>query len=149
VASAVDPNPQSGSRAGSSEERLSILLVDDEETVRRVTSRLLAKLGYSVTPAASAEDALQILSHGVASFDLVLTDVVMPGKSGIEMVQELRETLPEQRVLFMSGYTTREFGRPPGNPPRPFMPKPFSMQELREAVEGALERPARDVDASG
>jgi two-component system cell cycle sensor histidine kinase/response regulator CckA len=145
VASAVDPDsrtrkPTAPDGAGS------ILLVDDEETVRRVTGRLLEKLGYQVTPASNAEEALEILADTGEAYDLVLTDVVMPGKSGIEMVLELRRDLPEQRVLFMSGYTTREFGRPPANPPRPFMPKPFSLQELRSAVEEALDSPARDID---
>lgn len=148
VASAIDSDTPSMSDSVPPSTRRRILLVDDEETVRRVTGRLLDKLGYDVTPAKSAEAALSILADDDedSTFDLVLTDVVMPGMSGIEMVAELRRDHADQRVLFMSGYTTREFGRPPGEPPRPFMPKPFSMQELRTAVESALERPAEDVE---
>jgi two-component system cell cycle sensor histidine kinase/response regulator CckA len=115
-----------------------ILLVDDEETVRRVTGRLLEKLGCEVRSAADASEALQLISDG-EDFDLVLTDVVMPGLSGIEMAERVREMRPDQKILFTSGYTTREFGRPPGEPPQPFMPKPFSLDDLSRAVKGALE----------
>ncbi len=115
-----------------------ILLVDDEDTVRRVTSRLLEKLGYIVTTASDGPEALELLdSQG--PFDLVLTDVVMPGMTGIEMAERLRERLPEQKILFTSGYTTREYGRAPGQPPRPFMPKPFSMADLSRNVRDALQ----------
>jgi two-component system cell cycle sensor histidine kinase/response regulator CckA len=114
-----------------------ILLVDDEETVRRVTGRLLEKLGYRVKAAADGSEALRIVETG-EDFDLVLTDVVMPGLSGIEMAERLREIRPGQKILFTSGYTTREFGRPPGEPPQPFMPKPFSLEDLARAVRRAL-----------
>ncbi len=118
--------------------RVNILLVDDEETVRRVTGRLLEKLGYSVVPAGDADEALRLLAEGDA-FDLVLTDVVMPGLSGIELADRIRQAHPAQKILFTSGYTTREFGRPPGEPPQPFMPKPFSLDDLDRAVRAALD----------
>jgi two-component system cell cycle sensor histidine kinase/response regulator CckA len=120
-----------------------ILLVDDEETVRRVTGRLLEKLGYRVRAAGDADEALALLRDG-ERFDLVVTDVVMPGLSGIEMAERMRHLLPDQRILFTSGYTTREFGRPPGEPPQPFMPKPFSLDDLERAVNGALAGDSQD-----
>lgn len=123
--------------APSTSEAVRILLVDDEETVRRVTGRLLEKLGYQVRSASDGSEALQIIEDG-EEFDLVLTDVVMPGLSGIEMAERLRELRPRQRILFTSGYTTREFGRPPGEPPQPFMPKPFSLDDLSRAVKEAM-----------
>lgn len=122
-----------------------ILLVDDEETVRRVTGRLLEKLGYRVRAAGDADEALALLRDG-ERFDLVVTDVVMPGLSGIEMAERMRRLLPDQRILFTSGYTTREFGRPPGEPPQPFMAKPFSLDELERAVSGALAGDSQDQD---
>jgi two-component system cell cycle sensor histidine kinase/response regulator CckA len=115
-----------------------ILLVDDEDTVRRVTGRLLEKLGYEVTTAADGAEALDLL-ESAGPFDLVLTDVVMPGMTGIEMADQIREIRPAQRILFTSGYTTREYGRAPGQPPRPFMPKPFSMADLAENVRRVLD----------
>ena len=125
--------------APSASDTARILLVDDEETVRRVTGRLLEKLGYRVESAADGSEALQLIEKG-EDFDLVLTDVVMPGLSGIEMAERLRELRPDQAILFTSGYTTREFGRPPGEPPQPFMPKPFSLDDLSRAVKDAMER---------
>lgn len=105
--------------------------------MRRVTGRLLEKLGYHVVPAGNAEEALGLLEDG-ERFDLVLTDVVMPGLSGIELAERIRRSHPDQKILFTSGYTTREFGRPPGEPPQPFMPKPFSLDDLDRAVRNAL-----------
>jgi CheY-like chemotaxis protein len=116
-----------------------ILLVDDEDTVRRVTERLLQKLGYQVVSAASGEEALEKCAAQGEHFDLVLTDVVMPGMTGIEMAAEIRGERPDQKILFTSGYTTREYGRAPGQPPKPFMPKPFSMADLANAVRQVLE----------
>ena len=115
-----------------------VLLVDDEETVRRVTGRLLEKLGYSVRTAENGEVALAILEEG-QRFDRVLTDVVMPRLTGIEMVEKIRTFLPDQKVLFTSGYTTRQYGRAPGEPPKPFMPKPFSMADLAQNVRDILD----------
>lgn len=129
-----------GASTPDSPEVLRILLVDDEETVRRVTGRLLEKLGYEVVSAGDASEALEILGDGTP-FDLVVTDVVMPGLSGIQMAAKMRALNPEQRILFTSGYTTREFGRPPGEPPQPFMPKPFSLDELERAVRAAVAGP--------
>ena len=115
-----------------------VLLVDDEDTVRRVTSRLLEKLGYSVSTATDGPTALEMLENE-GPFDLVLTDVVMPGMTGIELADRIREMRPDQRILFTSGYTTREYGRAPGQPPRPFMPKPFSMADLAANVRKVLD----------
>lgn len=116
-----------------------ILLVDDEDTVRRVTSRLLQKLGYEVTTASDGNEALKILEEVEKEFDLILTDVVMPGMTGIEMASRVRELRPDQKILFTSGYTTREYGRAPGQPPKPFMPKPFSMADLSINVRKVLQ----------
>lgn len=114
-----------------------ILLVEDEETVRNVVARLLKKLGYQVSAAADAEEAISLFDHG-ATFDLVVTDIVMPGLSGIEMAEVLKERLPGMPFLFISGYTSRELGTTPKAPPEPFLPKPFTMTELAEEVSKAL-----------
>ena len=115
-----------------------ILLVEDEETVRNVVARLLKKLGYQVSAAADAEEAISIVDGG-ATFDLVVTDIVMPGLSGIEMAAVLKERRPNMPFLFISGYTSRELGTTPQTPPEPFLPKPFTMQELAEEVSRVLE----------
>ena len=73
------------------------------------------------------------------SFDLVVTDIVMPGLSGIEMAEILKGRFPDLPFLFISGYTSRELGTAPAAPPEPFLPKPFKMEELAEEVRKALE----------
>jgi two-component system cell cycle sensor histidine kinase/response regulator CckA len=115
-----------------------ILLVEDEASVRNVIVRLLTKLGYSVVSAENAEMAFEIFDGG-DEFDLVITDIVMPGLSGIEMAGVLKERLPSQRFLFISGYSSKEFGAKLDAPPEPFLAKPFTIQELAEAVKRALE----------
>lgn len=114
-----------------------VLLVEDEDTVRNVVARLLKKLGYHVSSAADAEEAIALFEGG-AEFDLVVTDIVMPGLSGVEMAAILKDRLPDLRFLFISGYTSRELGTTPQAPPEPFLPKPFTMQELAEEVRSAL-----------
>ncbi len=114
-----------------------VLLVEDEDTVRNVVARLLHKLGYSVSSAADAEEAIALFDED-ADFDLVVTDIVMPGLSGIEMSEVLKARFPELRFLFISGYTSRELGTAPTAPPEPFLPKPFTMHELADEVEKAL-----------
>lgn len=115
-----------------------ILVVEDEDTVRRVTARLLNRLGYAVTTAASAEEALALLECRGAPFSLVLTDVVMPGLTGIELAEVLRAREPDVRILFMSGYPSRELGQNPEDPPSPFLPKPFSVDDLGDMVRRTL-----------
>lgn len=116
-----------------------ILLVEDEETVRKVIERLLRKLGYTVQSASDAEEAIEIFGERNQEFDLVLTDVVMPGLTGVEMSEVLKRQRPDMRFLFTSGYTSKELGGSPEAPPEPFLPKPFSMEELSRSVREALE----------
>jgi len=118
-------------------DEIRVLLVEDEDTVRNVVARLLKKLGYEVSSAANADEAIAFFAGG-GSFDLVVTDIVMPGLSGIEMSEVLKARFPELRFLFISGYTSRELGTAPAAPPEPFLPKPFTMQELAEEVRKAL-----------
>lgn len=114
-----------------------ILLVDDEATVRETTARLLERLDYEVVTAPHAEAALEVWRSS-KPFDLVLTDVVMPGPTGVELAQRIHEEAPDQRILFTSGYASRELGRDPGETPGPFLPKPFTVEELAAKVGEAL-----------
>lgn len=116
-----------------------ILVVEDEEAVRRVTARLLERLGYVVITAESAEEALLLHERVGRPFSLVLTDVVMPGLTGIELAEVLREREPTIRILFMSGYPSRELGKNPDESPSPFLPKPFSVDELGHMVRKTLQ----------
>ncbi|MDQ1402528.1 MAG: hypothetical protein QOG03_844 [Actinomycetota bacterium] len=82
-----------------------LLLVEDEETVREPARRMLAREGYTVLAAASADDALEVMSRHPGAIDLLLTDVMMPGRSGRELAAVVLERSPATRVLFMSGYS--------------------------------------------
>src|SRR5262249_31621485 len=82
-----------------------ILVVEDDEHVGRFCVGLLEDLGYRPTWARSAGDALQWLEQDTAQFDLVFSDVVMPGMSGIELAERLSELRPKLPVLLTSGYS--------------------------------------------
>jgi two-component system, cell cycle sensor histidine kinase and response regulator CckA len=113
-----------------------ILVVEDEEGVRRVTERILRAGGYEVLAASGPHEAIE-LAEG-AQVDLVLTDVVMPVMSGAALVERLREDARRLPAIFMSGYTDRPGALPPD---AAFIGKPFSRQALLEQIARALEKP--------
>ena len=82
-----------------------MLLVEDETIVREPTRRMLVRSGYSVVTAGDADEALALVNQHPGSIDLLLTDVVMPGRSGQELSAEILEQHPTMKVLFMSGYS--------------------------------------------
>jgi two-component system, cell cycle sensor histidine kinase and response regulator CckA len=99
------PGEHVGPARGGSE---TILLVEDEPEVRRICALTLRAFGYEVITADSATDAVRICASEERAIHAVLTDVVMPGISGITLVERLRALRPEISVLFMSGYTDRQ-----------------------------------------
>lgn len=118
-----------------------ILLVEDADDVRRLTVRVLHRLGYRVLAASNVQDA-QVLFKGASELiDLVLTDIVMPHTSGGALVKQLRRLDPGIKVLYMSGYSNEAVDqallRQPGTG---FIAKPFSVemlaQKLREVLQG-------------
>jgi CheY-like chemotaxis protein len=82
-----------------------ILLVEDEENVRKLALRVLERQGYKVLSARDGNDALLICEQHKGQIHLILTDVVMPGMSGHELAKRLKSLHPETKVLYMSGYT--------------------------------------------
>lgn len=116
-----------------------ILLVEDEAPVRSFAARALRLRGYDVTEAEHAEAALTILANGTVDFDLVVSDVVMPGLDGPSWVREARETHPELGVIFTSGYSEDVFRsglKDLGD--CGFLAKPFSLDALTTAVKTRL-----------
>ncbi|HEX4654338.1 MAG TPA: PAS domain S-box protein [Mycobacteriales bacterium] len=93
---------ETSTRAGTGE---TILLVEDEEMIREPARRILARNGYHVLAAPDADEALAIAKEHGGSIDLLLTDVVMPGRSGKELAEDVRNLNDRIRVLFMSGYS--------------------------------------------
>jgi CheY-like chemotaxis protein len=121
--------------------RETVLVVEDEEALRKVAERILLRDGYSVLVASSGDEALTLAKNSTKPIDLIATDVVMPGLGGRELVQRLMAVHPNARVLFMSGYTDDAMlrhGIP--EPGRAFLQKPFSglalTQKIREILDG-------------
>lgn len=109
-----------------------LLLVEDEELVRRVTARILKKAGYTVHEAENAEAALGLVEKESLGIELLVTDIIMPGLSGIELATRLHEKWPALPVLFVSGYTDHTFETPQRTEAarRAFLAKPFSEDAL-------------------
>jgi two-component system, cell cycle sensor histidine kinase and response regulator CckA len=114
-----------------------ILLVEDEPMVRTVAERALTRHGYKVLTANNGEEALEIIDQG-DEIALLISDVVMPVMDGPTMVREARKTRPELPILFMSGYAEEQLRRSIDIANVAFLPKPFSVQELAEAVRKVL-----------
>jgi CheY-like chemotaxis protein len=118
-----------------------ILLVEDEEMVRELVQSALRDLGYTVLVAHNGEAALSLVNHYLDPIDLVLTDVIMPRKSGRELVETLLVLRPEIKVLFMSGYTDDaviRHGLLMGE--IEFLQKPFSQLDLAAKVRQVLDK---------
>jgi CheY-like chemotaxis protein len=119
-----------------------ILVIEDDPAVRRVTSGLLRNKGYNVLVADGGAQALQIAQNHSGGFDLFLTDVVMPGLQGPELVSSLLELYPDTAVLFVSGYTdTERFFDLNLNDRRTFLQKPFSSEALERELRTLLKPP--------
>ena len=114
-----------------------ILLVEDEDMVRAVAERALVRNGYTVVTATNGEEALDILDDR-QDFDLLVSDVVMPVMDGPTMVRKVRETNPKMPILFMSGYAEEQLRKMIDLDNIAFLPKPFSVQQLAEAVRDVL-----------
>ncbi len=117
-----------------------ILLVEDEKGVLEFTKRVLGENGYIVSSATNAKEALDIFEKEKGRFHLVLSDVVLPDKSGLELVDELLKKNPELRILLCSGYTgkksqwsiIRERGFR-------FLQKPYALADLLRAIRNAIQ----------
>ncbi|MEQ8452993.1 MAG: ATP-binding protein [Sandaracinaceae bacterium] len=117
-----------------------LLVVEDEPSLRRVLDRTLAGLGYRVTTASSAEEALRLAGRMDAPPDAVVTDIVLPGMHGAELARELRHRWPSLRVLFTSGYAEQSvLASIPRGPGSAFLQKVFTPSELLAAVRALLD----------
>jgi two-component system, cell cycle sensor histidine kinase and response regulator CckA len=113
-----------------------ILLVEDEDGVRTIAAKLLMQRGYQVTAAADGEEALEILEEDPEGFDLVLSDVVMPGLDGPGLLKAAKPYLGRARVVFMSGYAEQDFAKTLEDERSiSFLPKPFTLAQLAERVK--------------
>lgn len=123
------------------ETRETILVVEDEPGIRALIGKILQRERYNVFEARSAEDAMAAASTHAGRVDLLLTDVMLPGRGGRDLAEGMRKTMPDVKVLYISGYTADEGVRAGAFPPgSKFLQKPFTLKALvgkvREALEG-------------
>jgi PAS domain S-box-containing protein len=120
--------------------RSSILLVEDEWTVRDLALEILEEAGYQVLVARDPEEALEIAKERAEEIELMISDVVMPGMSGLELARRLRGAAPQLRILLMSGYPDSALAsRGALDPEFPMLRKPFSADTLRSSVRALLD----------
>lgn len=118
-----------------------ILFVEDEDAVRSVAAKLLRVRGYEVIEAASGEEALDLAEAHAGEIDLMISDVVMPGMQGPELLKAAREYLAGAPVMFISGYAEAEFSNLlEGETNVSFLAKPIDIKTLAERVKQELQR---------
>ena len=128
--------PVSAAAVGGSE---TILLVEDEESVRQLIRETLESRGYHVLEAENGNTALALAASRAENIHLVITDVVMPGLSGHELVQQLLSVRPNTKVLYLSGHAEEAVASPlPVQTPKAFLQKPFTLQNLSRKVREVL-----------
>jgi PAS domain S-box-containing protein len=119
-----------------------ILIVEDEEVLRDLATHILQSAGYTVLTASSGGEALLLLEHHDGPVHLVLTDVVLPGISGLDLAKRVAEAHPEIKVLFTSGYTNDAILRNGVlDKLTHFIGKPYTMAELTHKVREVLDAP--------
>ena len=115
-----------------------VLVVDDEEAVRQLASRMLTYTGYRAMQASHAREALAALEQDPAAIHLVLTDVKMPGMNGGELGRQVGLRWPGKPVLYMSGFASEIFQGGLLDPTAPFLAKPFTQDDLAAKVRAMV-----------
>ena len=116
-----------------------VLVVDDEEAVRRLASRMLTWSGYQALEARHGREALATIEQHAGPIHLVLTDIKMPGMNGRELGREIEQRWPDKRILYMSGFASEVFQGGLLEAGAPFLAKPFTQEDLTGKVRGLLE----------
>lgn len=118
-----------------------ILLVEDEPVLLEMTKEMLTSLGYTVTETSTAEEALEMARKPACIFDMLITDILLPGMNGIHLSQAIRELHPDIKCLFTSGYSADELpNQGIFENDTCFIQKPFSRKELSKNIHSALLR---------
>ena len=123
-----------------------VLVVEDDEGVRRVLLKMLQQAGYRVLGASDGEEAIEMCRAGDATLHVLITDVVMPRMGGRELAARLRQVTPDMKVLFVSGYADSvvlHHGVLEAD--THFLQKPFTVEQLGRKVREVLEARAGDL----
>lgn len=121
-----------------------VLVVEDDEAIRNLMRRSLEGAGFRVLEAGSASEALALLEQGLASVDLLITDVILPGESGIELLHALESRHPNVHGMLVSGFVPDGHGRGQQfDPGTPFLSKPFTTEQLVAKVRSVLKTSPR------
>jgi DNA-binding NtrC family response regulator len=140
VAEQAEAKPETVEQPAAGKGSETILLVEDEEAVRDLASRILSAKGYSVVAAKSVREAEQFSEKHSGKIHLLLTDIIMPGTSGRELARRITERNPKTRVLYMSGYTDNVLAQ--GGELEAglaFLQKPFTPGALVQKVRDVLD----------
>lgn len=124
-----------------------VLLVEDEEIVRSLVRQALGSYGYNVLEARNGEATLEISDQHANQIDILISDLVMPGMSGLDLTAALAPRRPMMKVLYMSAYTERAaMENQLLGPHMPFISKPFSPDRLAHKVREVLADPAARLE---
>ena len=124
--------------------RETVLVVDDEEMVRRLAARMLLGQGYRVLEAKTGDEAVRMLQRAANQIDGVLTDLAMPGLGGRQLGETISSCWSRVRVIYMSGFPAALMvSKGALDPNVRFVQKPFTREQLTRAVRAALGRPAQ------
>ena len=117
-----------------------MLVVDDEEAVRRLASRMLTWAGYQALEASHGREALATIEEHEGPVHLVLTDIKMPGMNGYQLVDASLALRPELKVMLMTGYTQDPLPKKISDAGIPLLQKPFDFEALPKLVQESLSR---------
>ena len=115
-----------------------VLVADDESAVRRFVVRVLEREGYGVVEASDGVEALELITQGSTSFEVVVSDIVMPRLNGVELMQALSVSHPDLPVILMSGYATGALAELGIAAPCAILAKPFPSEQLLEEVRRCI-----------
>jgi DNA-binding response OmpR family regulator len=119
---------------------MTLLLVDDDEIVRRFMAMILSRMGYTVLSASGPHEALRLLENSAGSIDLLISDVMMPGINGFQLADQIAVRHTGMRTLFMSGYPEDDLRQMAGvHAGDSFIEKPFLTGRLLDRVRWTLE----------
>jgi two-component system, cell cycle sensor histidine kinase and response regulator CckA len=117
-----------------------VLIVEDQETVRRYIARILEQAGLAVHLAGDGADALDLIEQGTTPIELVVSDIIMPRLNGVELLKALSVTHPDIPVILMSAYAQAELAQMGVVSPCGVLPKPFLPERLLQEVHRCMRK---------